>query len=243
MKKYVLSRAKTLALLDYVAGSADKTDLTLYLPPRLSPSEIDAYLNEINAPPAKSIEIEKIIATAPNGTAVFRVEGQLRLVVPPLPVQEKVIFPSNETAPLRAMLEHEYIIGLVLVRLGSYGIGVCRGEKLVSSKVGTGLIHGRHRQGGSSSHRFERHRDKQIETFLIRVGDRIREQFEPFEKSLDYLVFGGARTTIDLCQKYCPWLKRISRPILPPVLDIPEPRLPVLKATIGRIWSSTVYEM
>jgi hypothetical protein len=243
MKKYVLSRAKTLALLDYVAGSSDKSDLTLYLPPHLSPPERDAYLNDIGASPTVTIEIEKIIDTSPNGIAVFRAEDQLRLVVPPLPIQEKVIFQSNETAPLRAMLEHEYIIGVVLVRLGSYGIGVCRGEKLVSSKVGTGLIHGRHRQGGSSSHRFERHRDKQIETFLIRVGDRIREQFEPFEKSLDYLVFGGARTTIDLCRKYCPWLKRIVRSTLPPVLDIQEPRLPILKATIGRIWSSTVYEI
>ena len=96
----------------------------------------------------------------------------------------------------------------MLVRLGSYAIGVCRGDKLVSSKVGTGLVHGRHRQGGSSAHRFERHRDKQIESFLIRVCGHVREQLEPYVKSMDYIVYGGARTTILMAQKYCPWLEK-----------------------------------
>ena len=58
------------------------------------------------------------------------------------------------------MLHKEFILGLIIVRLGEYGVGVFQGENLLSSKVGTGLVHSRHRQGGSSSHRFERHRDK-----------------------------------------------------------------------------------
>jgi len=102
------------------------------------------------------------------------------------------------------MLKHDYIIGVVLVRLGSYGIGVCLGDKLVSSMVGTGIVHGKHSKGGSSAHRFERHRDKQIETFLIRVCGHVREQLESYEKSIDYMVYGGARTTILMAQKYCP---------------------------------------
>ncbi|MGD1119589.1 MAG: Vms1/Ankzf1 family peptidyl-tRNA hydrolase [Dehalococcoidales bacterium] len=242
MKKYVLGRAKTLALLDYLKGSAGNTDLTLYLPPHPAPDELENLLHNLKSSPTTAGELGKIITTSPHGAAVFRAEGQLRLVIPPFPLKEKVLFQSIETMPLRTMLQQEYTIGVVLVRLGSYGISLCRGEKLVSSKVGTGLIHGRHRQGGSSSHRFERHRDKQIEQFLIRVGERIREQFEPYEKTIDFLVFGGARTTIIICKKYCPWLERIARPELPPLLDIPEPRLPVLKEAVSRIWSSTVYE-
>ena len=242
MKKYVLSRAKTTALLDYLAGSANDADRTLYLPPQLSLAELENLVKDIQAAPTVAREICKIAATSPNGVAVFKAEGQIRLVGPPFAIQDKVIFQSIDTAPLREMLEKEYLTGVVLVRLGSYGIGVFRGEKLLTSKVGTGLIHGRHRQGGSSSHRFERHRDKQIETFLIRVGEHIREQFEPYEKTMDFLAFGGARTTIIVCRKYCPWLERIKSPILPPLLDIAEPRLPILKESIARIWSSTVYE-
>ncbi len=47
--------------------------------------------------------------------------------------------------------------------------------KAFSQKVERCLVHGRHRQGGSSSHRFERHRDKQIETFLNRVCEHVQE--------------------------------------------------------------------
>ena len=126
------------------------------------------------------------------------------------------------------------------MRLGAYAIGVCMGDKLVTSKVGTGLVHGRHRQGGSSAHRFERHRDKQIEYFLTRAGQRAREQIEPYLKTLDYAVYGGARTTIQIFQKQCGFLGRIRAPLLPPLLDIPEPRQVVLINAVSRIWSSTV---
>ena len=242
MKKYVLGRVKTLALLDYLAGSAGDGNLTIYVPPHLLTNDLASLINNINASPKISVELTRIITASPTGVAVYKTEGQIRLVIPPFPIKETVIFNAAEVAPLSTMLKHDYFIGVVLVRLGSYAIGLCRGDKLVSKKVGTGLVHGRHRQGGSSSHRFERHRDKQIESFLIRVCGHIREQLEPYEKSLDYMVYGGARTTILTAQKYCPWLEKLDKPSLPPLLDIPEPRLPVLQEAVSRIWSSTVYE-
>jgi hypothetical protein len=242
MKKYVLWRAKTLAILDYLAGSSGDTDLTLYLPPQLSTTELESLIKHFNAQSRVSSELVRIITPSQTGAVVYRAEGQIRLFLPPFPIKETIIFNSVETTPLRTILKHDYTIGVVLVRLGSYAIGLCRGEKLVGKKVGTGLIHGRHRQGGSSAHRFERHRDKQIESFLIRVCGHIREQLEPYAKSMDYIVYGGARTTILMAQKYCPWLEKLNKPILPPLLDIPEPRLPVLQAAVSRIWSSTVYE-
>lgn len=242
MKKYVLGRAKTLALLDYLAGSSNDTDLTIYLTPRLPNAELNTLIKDLNTFAKVSDELIRITIESPNGAAIYKAEGQIRLIVPPFPIKETVIFNAAEVTPLRTMLKHEYFIGVVLVRLGSYAIGLCHGDKLMSKKVGTGLVHGRHRQGGSSSHRFERHRDKQIEQFLIRVCGHIREQLEPYEKSLDYMVYGGAKTTILTAQKYCPWLERLDKPTLPPLLDIPEPRLPVLQAAVSRIWSSTVYE-
>jgi hypothetical protein len=242
MKKYVLGRVKTLALLDYLAGSSSDTDLALYLPPQLPTAKLESLISDINASPKLSSELIKIITAAPTGAAVYKAEGQIRLVVPPFPVKDIVIFNSVEVAPLRTMLKHDYIIGVVLVRLGSFAIGLCRGEKLVSKKVGTGLVHGKHSKGGSSAHRFERHRDKQIETFLIRVCGHVREQLESYEKSIDYMVYGGARTTILMAQKYCPWLEKLDKPVLPPLLDIPEPRLPVLQTAVSRVWSSTIYE-
>ncbi len=238
----MLGRVKTLALLDYLAGSSNDNDLALYMPPHLSSTELENLIKNFNASTKATSELVRIATTSSNGAAVYKAEGQIRLVVPPFPIKEKVIFNSTEVTPLRVMLKHDYIIGVVLVRLGSYAIGLCQGEKLLTKKVGTGLVHGRHRQGGSSSHRFERHRDKQIEQFLIRVCGHVHEQLEPYKKSLDYMVYGGARTTILMAQKYCPWLEKLDKPILPPLLDIPEPRLPVLQTAVSRVWSSTVYE-
>jgi hypothetical protein len=242
MKKYVLGRAKTLTLLNYLAGSSSDDDLTIYIPPRLPSNELTSLINNIKSSPNISGELTRISTASPTGAAAYQTEGQIRLLVPPFPIKETVIFNAAEIAPLSTMLKHDYLIGVVLVRLGSYAIGLCRGEKLVNKKVGTGLVHGRHRQGGSSSHRFERHRDKQIESFLIRVCGHIREQLEPYEKSLDYMVYGGARTTILVAQKYCPWLEKLDKPVLSPLLDIPEPRLPILQTAVTRVWSSTVYE-
>jgi hypothetical protein len=242
MKKYILGRAKTLALLDYLAGSSGNNDVTLYVPPHLPTSKLESLIKNINASVKVSGELFKIAATSPTGAAVYKAEEQIRLVVPPFPIKDSVTFSSVEAAPLHMLLKHDYFIGVLLVRLGCYAVGLCQGEKLVNKKIGTGLIHARHRKGGSSSHRFERHRDKQIEQFLIRVCGHVREHLEPYEKSLDYMVYGGARTTILMAQKYCPWLEKLNKPTLPPLLDIPEPRLPVLQTAVSRIWSSTVYE-
>jgi hypothetical protein len=241
-KKRALSRARMLDFLEKLSLTPGEDLTTLYLPSRLPAAELDKLLNEITAPQDISAGLTKIASRSGTGAAIFWSNQQKYLAIPPFPIAEKSLIRSLDTEPLRLLLGREYLIGLVLVRLGSYAIGVSHGEKLVSSKVGTGLVHGRHRQGGSSAHRFERHRDKQIEYFLTRVCQHAREQLEPYVKSLDYVVYGGARTTILLLQKQCPLLNKLETPLLPPLLDIPDPRQAVLETAVNRVWSSTVYE-
>jgi hypothetical protein len=165
-----------------------------------------------------------------------------RLVLPPFPLANSAILAGYDTAPMISLLQQDRRIGLVLVRLGAYAIGVCNGEVLVESKVGTGLVHGRHRQGGSSAQRFRRHREKQIEQFLIRVRERVQEHLGPYLDSLDHAIYGGAWTTIELLQKRCPCLAQLENRTLPPLLDIPDPRQSVLESVVRRIWSSRVVE-
>jgi peptide subunit release factor 1 (eRF1) len=242
MKKYFITRPKMLGFLEKLAAGPGEKSLTLYLPPRLSTPELENLIKETGAPPVVLAKLIEIITPSPNGAVIFWGEKQPCLVVPPFPIQNKTIFQSYDAAPLVSLISRDYLVGVVLIRLGSYGIGVFQGNKLVSSKVGTGLVHGRHRQGGSSSRRFERHRDKQMESFFNRVCGHIHEQFEPYAKSLDYLVYGGAWETIQLFIKYCPLLAKLNKPVLPPLSDTPEPRQAVLEKAIGRIWSSTVYD-
>jgi hypothetical protein len=106
-------------------------------------------------------DLPRLIMDSATGAILFWGPHHRYLVIPPFPAAEKRVSKTCEIEPLHSLLQKEYLLGLMLVRLGAYGIGVFRGDQLLSSKVGTGLVHARHRQGGSSSHRFERHREKQ----------------------------------------------------------------------------------
>ena len=236
ISRRVLSRARMLDFLDEMAKTPGAEARSLYLPPGLPPDEAEIFLKEhaLGIP----TEVSGLAGRSKTGAVFFLTPEQKYLALPPFPIAEKYAANGLAVAPLQSLLKHNYRLALVLVRLGSYAIGVVEGEKLVNSKVGTGLVHGRHRQGGSSAHRFERHRDKQIEYFLTRVCQHARENIEPQAKALDYVVYGGAWTTIQLLQKQCPFLGRLDKPTLPPLLDIPEPRQAVLATAIGRIWSS-----
>jgi peptide subunit release factor 1 (eRF1) len=237
-----LNRQKTLELLDNLSKNRDINSCSLYLPPQKNTRDITGHLRDIDIPPDDTPSLVDIIARSPTGAVVFGVAGSVHLLLPPFPITEPHSARECATARLETMLQQDYTIGLVLVRLGAYAVGVCRGEKLLSSKVGTGNIHARHKKGGSSAHRFERHRDKQAEYFFTRVCHHAREHLEPNIKALDYLVYGGARTTILELQKQCDFLGKLTATLLPPLLDIPDPRQAVLKDAIHRVWSSTVYE-
>ena len=166
----------------------------------------------------------------------------MHLVLPPFPIDEEYMTSGYDVEPLRSLLSHDFLIALVLVRLGAYSIGICRGPELIDSKTGTGLVHARHKKGGSSQARFARHREKQIEQFLIRVCGHAREHVGPYARSLDYLVYGGARTTILLLRKRCPFLSQFDDRILRMLLDIPDPRMAVLEKAVSTVWSTDVIE-
>ena len=241
-RKRTLSREKMLELLVELTAAPSENAHTLYLPPQLSPTELEDNIKIVPEPHDVITQLSKNAVRSKTGAVIFWNNHYKLLVIPPFPISEKHIADSIAVEHLHKQLSHDCLIALVLIRLGSYAIGVYQGEKRLGSKVGTGLVHGRHRQGGSSAHRFARHRDKQIEYFLTRVCQHAREQIEPYVKSLDYIVYGGARTTILLLQKQCPLLGKLGTLVLPPLLDIPEPRQAVLETAISRVWSSTVVE-
>jgi peptide subunit release factor 1 (eRF1) len=186
--------------------------------------------------------VAETIAASKMGAAFFWSQLQMYLVLPPFRVEEDYIIDSYDVGPLRTLLSRDFLIALVLVRLGAFSIGICQGTGIIDSKTGTGLVHARHKKGGSSQARFARHREKQIEEFLGRVCGHVREHIEPHARSLDYLVYGGARTTILTLRKQCPFLSQFDDRILRMLLDIPEPRRAVLEKAIDIIWFTNVIE-
>ncbi|MBN1368720.1 MAG: hypothetical protein JW954_00605 [Dehalococcoidaceae bacterium] len=186
----------------------------------------------------------KTVCKSSTGFALFlNIEPdsiQFTLVIPPFPVHAKAIMEYIDIQPLLSLICKDYLAGIILVRMGSFAVGVVRGETVISSKISGGCIHARHRQGGSSAARFARHREKQIEQFFTRACGYAREHIEPYANELDYIIYGGAWTTINAFKKQCSILTKITTPELVPLLDIGEPRQQVLEEAITLLYSSRV---
>jgi peptide subunit release factor 1 (eRF1) len=143
---------------------------------------------------------------------------------------------------LRQLISQDLTIAVVFIRLGLYGIGLFNGERLVSSKVGTGLVHARHRKGGSSQRRFERHRDKQMEYFFTSVCEKSREKLEPFSGQIDCLFYCGEKTTVNSFVKQCSFLRTLNACVMPRLIDIRGHGQRALTEAINKIWSCEVIE-
>jgi hypothetical protein len=122
-------------------------------------------------------------------------------------------------------------VGVLLVRLGGYAVGVFTGSppRLVNSKTGSRLVHGRSAAGGWSQHRFARRRENQVATALRAAADAAAGIFGPYGAAgLDAVVLGGDKRSIAGLRgdpRLEPYLARgIDR-----FLTVPDPRLAVLR--------------
>jgi len=176
-----------LGLLDEMEAAADAAK-SLYVPFGLSLSEVENLLTKMFGPQDIPRDLVELAANSKTGATLFWGSPRKYLVLPPFPIAEGHFADGYDVVPLRCLLKHDFRLALALVRLGAYAVGICQGENIISSKVGTGLIHARHKKGGSSQQRFQRHREKQIEYFLTRVCIHARAQLEPYSHALDYIV-------------------------------------------------------
>ena len=122
-------------------------------------------------------------------------------------------------------------VGVLLVRLGGYAAGVFAGSppRLVSSKTGSRLVHGRSAAGGWSQHRFARRRENQAAKALHAAADAAAEVFGQYGPGgLDAVVLGGdKRSAAGLRSdvRLAPYLGRATTRFL----TVPDPRLAVLR--------------
>ncbi len=236
--RYKLSKSSTLRFLAELKSKPEMT--SLYLPAGSAKKHIAALLESFIPKDTIPDKLPEYIAESTLGSIIFWGAQDRYLILPPFPIKKEELFPGFENKPLIILLEADIYVGLVLVRLGHYGIGIFRGEGLLNSKVGTGLVHARHRQGGSSSHRFERHRYKQMETYFTQVGVHIREQLEPYLKSLTYLIYGGQRETLLEFRKQIDFLHAFDDRTLDLILNIREPNQAGLEEAIREAWSCRI---
>jgi Actinobacteria/chloroflexi VLRF1 release factor len=129
-------------------------------------------------------------------------------------------------------------VGVLLVRLGGYAAGVFAGRdaRLVASKVGSRLVHGRSAAGGTSQHRFARRREKQASEALAAAADCAVRVFGTFGVSgpssggLDAVVLGGDKRAMAALREDVR-LRPYFALAVDRFLTVPDPRLTVLQAT------------
>ncbi|MCW2640793.1 MAG: hypothetical protein JWP76_3099 [Dactylosporangium sp.] len=122
-------------------------------------------------------------------------------------------------------------IGLLLVRRGGFGVGVAEGPDLVASKVGSRYVQSRTAAGGWSQQRFARRRENQARAAAGDTADVVLRLLTPAAKTLDALVTGGDRRLVDevLAGTRLAPLRALRAERF---LDVPDPRLAVLKTAV-----------
>jgi hypothetical protein len=152
---------------------------------------------------------------------------------PPLPDPDRAdnaaeVGADNAAAVLAAHAAVDRLVGVILVRLGGYAVGVFDGERLLASKVGSRLVHGRSSAGGWSQHRFARRRDKQAREALAAAASTAATVLGPYEKRLVAVVLGGDRRAVDALREDAR-LAPLFALATGRFLSVPDPKLAVLQ--------------
>jgi hypothetical protein len=139
--------------------------------------------------------------------------------------------PEAVAAAMAAHAAADRTVGVLLVRLGGYAVGVFAGSppQLVNSKTGSRPVHGRSAAGGWSQHRFARRRENQAATALRAAADAAVGVFGRYgADGLDAVVLGGDKRSVAALRgdaRLVPYLDRaVDR-----FLTVPDPRLAVLR--------------
>jgi hypothetical protein len=149
-----------------------------------------------------------------------------------------LVAPTGQRAGLAVaeLLDHLMVprtIGLLLVRLGGYSVGIARAGVVLTSSTGSRLVHGRCAAGGQSQQRFTRRRAGQARVALRAAADTAARVLLPRVAELDAVVLGGdtaALRTLAADPRLTALLERAE----PRVLDVAEPRRAVLDEAARR---------
>ena len=226
-------------MLDTLAADAGAGAASLYLAPGDRPDPAAMAATGWAAPIA---ELGEAVLRDGCGLVGLRAGGGGLLVAPPFPVAETYLSTDWDDGPLRDILEADFEVGVVLVRLGRFSVAVFRGGELLDSKTDSRYVKGKHHAGGTSQLRYTRVRDGQIKRLYDKVCEETRAHLMPPAARLDHLVLGGERFTLNGLLKECPALASLQPITLKRRLNIRDPKrdtLPQVAAmlTESRVWT------
>nr|WP_062340352.1 acVLRF1 family peptidyl-tRNA hydrolase [Herbidospora sakaeratensis] len=208
------------------------------IPPSRLPRWLANFADRHGGPPSEEGGADVVVLTAPDGAV-----AECHVPFGPLDSGRSggpgsrgadglaTARPGPLAVSLISHVSRERRVGVLLVRLGGYAAGVFEGDRLLVSKVGSRLVHGRSAAGGWSQQRFARRREKQADEALGAAADVAARVLLPSAgEGLAGFVVGGDRKAIDEL--------RSDRRLAPlfaletgPFLAVPDPRLVVLEKT------------
>jgi hypothetical protein len=235
-------KARLERLLAHWIPTPEQPAATVYI----RPGEAQQFL-EASGPEGRSwlehlSALGRAVTNSDTGITGLRTGAEGLVILPPFPILENRLIPIWDGSPLLALLEADYTVGVILLRLGRYAVAVYLGSRLISSKTDTRYVKGRHRAGGSSQRRFERIREGQIRQIYDKTCEVVQSQFAPYARQLDYIVMGGERLTLIGFLKACPYLQQFLGIILSRRLNIQEPKRDTLEAVGEMLLESRVFQ-
>jgi peptide subunit release factor 1 (eRF1) len=162
-------------------------------------------------------------------------------LLPPFPITNPS--KSGSFGELREFVSTKHVIGIILLRLGHWAVGIAEDGKLVVTKTGSRYVKNQHKKGGQSSNRFRRGRERWIRELFDQAGEVASSRFRDYPEQLEFLSLGGDRVVLSQ------FLKRIKLPdgigdrALPNRVAVDQPGRKALDDAVRDAWSYRSYEI
>jgi hypothetical protein len=216
-----------------------------YLVAQWQEPERDGYtycLTPTQLPPEETKLSDESIAAiqaSETGAILFWSPSEVRLVLPPFPIEFESTASGWDVDLMWSVLERRRIV-LLLLRMSGFAVGIFEGEHLAVFKTGSRFVKGRHKKGGSSSARFARRREDQARMLFDKAAETLQERVEAYPGSLTHLILGGDRLTLLAFEKRCPFLQHLEVIRLHRILNVERPSLNALKELPRQIYMSRI---
>jgi len=243
LERYQAGKAGLMSLLADLEDSGS-CRLSVYLVPSAASSSGEATSLVPEAALGLTSELEHVkrqVGDSDTGLAVFILEDRTVAIMPPFPVRREYVSQGADTAQMVEILGRDVVVGVLLLRLGHYAVGVLRGGALVASKSGSRYVKSRHRAGGSSQRRFERSRERLVRELFDRVCREAQGVFAPFGDGIDYLLMGGERHTLKAFVGRCALAQRLAPITLRRTLAVDRPGKKALEQIPYEVWKGSVF--
>ena len=242
VERHSTGKARLRRLLDEV-GEEGWCERTLYLTPKSLAARTGESRTARPARPDDEVVniVTRTVGESDTGIAIFIGQGRAIAICPPFPFQDDISRTGFVASPLLRLLDTEYLIGIVLLRLGRYAVGVLRDDTLMASKTAGRYMKNRHRSGGQSQRRFERSRERLIRELYDKTCETARDVFAPYSKSMDYILLGGENSTLTGFTDRCRLMQSLNDKTLSRRLIIDRPDQKTLKDIAFEAWKSRAY--